>query len=111
MSENASNYNLLSIDNTIFSPRDQPCQRGASTHFVVRDRLASSIKKLPPIPTNKDSTLIKLAHEFIYTSSGFYSAADPSFFVDDLVFRGPYFDPLSKKDYLTTNVRMALHET
>jgi len=59
-------------------------------------------RKVPPIPTNKDDTLIKLANEFIYTSSGFYSPANPSFFADDFVFRGPYIGPLNKKDYLTT---------
>ena len=59
-------------------------------------------QKVPPIPSNADDTLVKLANEFIYTSSGFYSPADPSFFSSDFVFRGPYIGPLNKEDYLTT---------
>jgi hypothetical protein len=67
-------------------------------------------KKAPPIPTNKDNTLIILANEFIYTSSGFYSAADPSFYSDDFIFRGPYIGPLNKKDYLATMDTFKIYE-
>lgn len=62
--------------------------------------------EVPPIPSstgsNNDDTLMKLANEFIYKSSGFYSPADPSVFSDDFVFRGAYIGPLNKRDYLST---------
>lgn len=68
---------------------------------------ATKQKIVPPIPSNAGSSsnndlLLNLANEFIYTSSGFYSPADPSVFSEDFVFRGPYIGPLNKKDYLTT---------
>lgn len=68
---------------------------------------ATKQKIVPPIPSNTGSSsnndlLLNLANEFIYTSSGFYSPADPSVFSEDFVFRGPYIGPLNKKDYLTT---------
>jgi hypothetical protein len=67
-------------------------------------------KKAPPVPTTRDETLINLANQFIHTSSGFYSASDPSFYSDDFVFRGPYIGPLNKKDYLATMATFKLHE-
>ena len=57
----------------------------------------------PPIPvTNTNNPLIKLANDYIYNKSGFFSDYDESVFADDFVFRGPYIGPLNKKDYLST---------
>ena len=69
---------------------------------------------VPPIPSNtgstNDDTLIKLANEFIYTQSGFYSPAEPSKYSDQFVFRGPYIGPLNKKDYLLTMETFQIHK-
>jgi len=57
----------------------------------------------PPVQMmSADHPLIKLANEFTYNKSGFYSPYDETAFSEEFVFRGPYIGPLNKKDYLQT---------
>ena len=99
----ANAFNVLPTRSTLSTRSFHPLWSSATDLPVVS-------KKVPHIPTNVNSTLIKLANEFIYTSSGFYSAADPSFYADDFVFRGPYIGPLNKKDYLATMDTFKIYE-
>lgn len=91
LSPSASSARILSSSTTLAS---------ASTTETEQTR------SIPPVPSNtgrdNDDRLINLANEFIYSGSGFYTPANPSFFADDFVFRGPYIGPLNKQDYLKT---------
>ena len=64
-------------------------------------RVAPLCAVAPPVQVAAaDDPLVKLANEFIYEKSGFYSAADENAFSEEFIFRGPLVGPLTKADYL-----------
>ena len=66
-------------------------------------RVAPLCAVAPPVQVAAaDDPLVKLANEFIYEKSGFYSPYAADAFADDFVFRGPVIGPLNKADYLST---------
>ena len=77
---------------------------GEGAVSVARARRVAPLGAVaPPVQVAAaDDPLVKLANEFIYEKSGFYSAADESAFSEEFVFRGPIVGPLTKADYLTT---------
>lgn len=66
-------------------------------------RVAPLCAVAPPVQVAAaDDPLFKLANEFIYEKSGFYSPYAADAFADDFVFRGPVIGPLNKADFLST---------
>jgi hypothetical protein len=64
---------------------------------------SSTSVDIPPIPKVEDPNgFIQLAHEFVYSASGFYTPLNESMLADDFVFRGPVVGPLNRKDYCNT---------
>lgn len=50
----------------------------------------------------RSAQLIDKAKDFIYNASAFYGPANPDYYSEEFVFRGPFIGPLNKKDYLFT---------
>ena len=75
-------------------------------------RVAPLCAVAPPVQVAAaDDPLVKLANEFIYEKSGFYSAADESAFSEEFIFRGPLVGPLTKADYLATLGTFKIYES